>query len=48
MNLRKLLSVFKDETYISIAEIQKRMGVGYLTAGKYLVELVDKKYIYKN
>ena len=44
MNLRKLLNAFKDETSISIAEIQRRMGVGYLTAGKYLVELLDKKY----
>ena len=48
MNLRKLLNAFKDETYISIAEIQRRMNVGYLTAGKYLVELIDKKYIHKN
>lgn len=48
MNLRKLLDAFKDETYISISEIQRRMGVGYLAAGKYLVELIDKKYVYKN
>ena len=48
MNLRKLLDAFKDETYISISEIQRRMGVGYLTAGKYLVELIDKKYVCKN
>ena len=48
MNLRKLVNAFKDETYISIAEIQRKMGVGYLTAGKYLVELIDKKYVYKN
>ena len=48
MNLDKLLTAFKDETYISISEIQRRMGVGYLTAGKYLVELIDKSLVHKN
>ena len=48
MNLKKLLSVFKNDEYISIANIQRKMGVGYITAAKYLVNLIDKKYVYKN
>ena len=48
MNLEKLLNTFKDETSISISDIQRKMGVGYITAGKYLAELIDNKYIYKN
>ena len=48
MNLKKLLSVFKNDEHISIAGIQRKMGVGYITAAKYLVDLIDKKYVYKN
>lgn len=48
MNLRKLLSEFKNDEYISISDIKRRMGVGYISAGKYLVDLIDKKYVYKN
>ncbi len=48
MNTEKLLALFKDDKYITISEIQRRMGVGYLTAGKYLCELIDNKQVYKN
>lgn len=48
MNTEKLLALFKDDKYITISDIQRRMGVGYLTAGKYLCELIDNKQVYKN
>ena len=48
MTIHELMTLFKDDEYLSISVIEKRLNVSSIQAYKFLKELIRKNIIHKN
>ena len=48
MTIHELMTLFKDDEYLSTSVIEKRLNVSRFQAYKFLKELISKNIIHRN